>query len=162
VTSKSSPAEPRRPLRVGIAPPLGAAVRLLRDGRAGRVVAHAQGGLLCRVRLDGRAGPGETVECSGSELVPVADGSEVKERSPAATAGEVRRDARGLRPASGEVRVVLAPTSAEAGVSPPPAGRRDPAGPAGGQTATVTRPRVLAWLAHGAASSRAPHRLRAS
>jgi hypothetical protein len=42
---------------VGIAPPVGAAVLLVRDGRAGRVVAWSQGGLLCRVRLDGGAMP---------------------------------------------------------------------------------------------------------
>jgi hypothetical protein len=40
-------------------------VWLLRDGRFGRVVATAQGGLLCRVRPDGG---GPVVDCLGDEL----------------------------------------------------------------------------------------------
>lgn len=35
-----------------VGPPLGARVWLLRDGRVGRVVAMAQGGLLCRVLME--------------------------------------------------------------------------------------------------------------
>src|SRR5690349_3427772 len=94
-----------------VAPPLlPVAGWLLRDGRTGRVVAHSQGGLLCRVRLDGRAGPGETIECSGSELVLVTERPVGAEGSlPGLGPEEVTRDARGLRSTSTEVRVVLVP-----------------------------------------------------
>ena len=40
------------PDEVGAALPVGGRVWLLRDGRVGRIVAQAQGGLLCRVRLE--------------------------------------------------------------------------------------------------------------
>lgn len=49
----------------------GMLVWLLRDGRFGRVVATAQGGLVCRVRLEGGAG---VIECPGCELLPVRAG----------------------------------------------------------------------------------------
>jgi len=57
-----------------LAPQVGAKVWLTRDGRTGRVVAHAQGGLLCRVRLDeDGAAAGEVVQRPGCELLPLAD-----------------------------------------------------------------------------------------
>src|SRR4051794_9826912 len=148
MTSQSSPAGPVAPARVGIAPPFGAEVRLLRDGRAGRVVAHSQGGLLCRVRLDGKAGAGGTVECSGCELVPVESRAEVAGPPPDPGPEEVRRDARGLRPVSGEVRVVPVAASAAAGVPALPAGPRDAASPTGHATGVAARSRGLAWLTH--------------
>ena len=55
---------------VGIAPPVGSEVRLRRDGRTGRVVAHSQGGLLCRVRVDGGRAGATTLELPGCELLP--------------------------------------------------------------------------------------------
>jgi hypothetical protein len=49
----------------------GALVWLVRDGRFGRVVASAQGGLMCRVRPEG---PGAAVlELAGCDLLPVAE-----------------------------------------------------------------------------------------
>lgn len=51
------------------APPLSARVWLLASGRFGRVVTRAQGGLTCRVRLEG---DGLVVDCLGSELLELA------------------------------------------------------------------------------------------
>ncbi len=48
----------------------GALVWLVRDGRFGRVVASAQGGLLCRVRPEGAAA---VLELAGCELLPVRE-----------------------------------------------------------------------------------------
>jgi hypothetical protein len=45
-------------------------VRLRRDGRTGRVVAHSQGGLLCRVRVEGGRAGATTLELPGCELLP--------------------------------------------------------------------------------------------
>jgi hypothetical protein len=54
----------------GGAPPVGARVWLLRDGRAGRVVALSQGGLLCHVRPEGLGGA--TLRRPGCDLLPLA------------------------------------------------------------------------------------------
>jgi hypothetical protein len=61
-----------RPTAPTLAPRVGAKVWLTRDGRSGRVVAHAQGGLLCRVRLEDGAAAGEIVQRPGCELLPLA------------------------------------------------------------------------------------------
>ena len=50
-------------------PPIGTRVWLLRDGRAGRVVALSQGGLLCHVRPEDG---GSTLRRPGGELLPLA------------------------------------------------------------------------------------------
>ena len=54
-----------------LALPVGARVWLMRDGRTGRVVACAQGGLLYRVRLDGEAGA--TLVRTGGDLMRLHD-----------------------------------------------------------------------------------------
>ena len=58
----------------GLGAPVGGRVWLLALGRSGRVVAQAQGGLLCRVRLDdGAAAPPTTVVCAGGDLLPLLE-----------------------------------------------------------------------------------------
>jgi hypothetical protein len=52
------------------APRPGTRVWMVRDGRFGRVVATAQGGLICRVRPDGG---GPAVECLGDDLFYLDD-----------------------------------------------------------------------------------------
>jgi hypothetical protein len=51
--------------------PVGARVWLMREGRTGRVVACAQGGLLYRVRLDGEGAP--TLVRTGGDLMRLQD-----------------------------------------------------------------------------------------
>lgn len=63
----------RRPAAPPLAPPVGARAWLARDSRAGRVVAHAHGGLLCRVRLEDGPGAGSVVARPGCELLRLAD-----------------------------------------------------------------------------------------
>jgi hypothetical protein len=116
---------------VGIAPPVGAAVLLVRDGRAGRVVAWSQGGLLCRVRLDGGADAGATVECAGCELrpLPAAEARAEPARPPAMPEppreGAAPRSPGGLRPAAAILRLV---SPAPAPPEPDrPAPRQEPA-----------------------------------
>ena len=53
--------------------PVGATVWLPREGRRGRVVVRAHGGLLYRVRLEGD-GEGRLLERPGCELSPVDEG----------------------------------------------------------------------------------------
>ena len=53
-----------------LAPPVGGKVWLLHGGGFGRVVAIGQGGLVCRVRLEG--GTAALVDCPGCELLPLA------------------------------------------------------------------------------------------
>jgi hypothetical protein len=51
--------------------PVGARVWVMREGRSGRVVACAQGGLLYRVRLDG--GDGAVLVRTGGDLLRLHD-----------------------------------------------------------------------------------------
>ena len=51
--------------------PVGARVWLLREGYSGRIVARAQGGLLYRVRREGRAT--ESLFCPGCDLLRLHD-----------------------------------------------------------------------------------------
>src|SRR3954453_23970859 len=88
---------------VGIAPPVGSEVRLRRDGPTGRVVAHSQGGLVCRVRGDGGGAGATTLELPGCELLPAPQ--------PAAEAAPVPDEAgvekpSGPGPGSAVVRVM--------------------------------------------------------
>jgi hypothetical protein len=119
---------PRGGGSVGIAPAVGTTVRLVRDGRVGRVVAWSQGGLLCRVRVDGGADAGATVECAGCELLPLPAAETRAEPATAATVPEEPgppRSAGGLRPAAAILRLVApAPAPAE----PDSAARQEPAG----------------------------------
>lgn len=61
------------PSPVEAAPRPGTRAWLLLDGGFGRVVAVGQGGLTCRIRLDGT---GEVVDRPGCELLQVVDGSD--------------------------------------------------------------------------------------
>jgi hypothetical protein len=54
-----------------LALPVGARVWLMREGRTGRVVTCAQGGLLYRVRLDGN--DGATLVRTGGDLLRLHD-----------------------------------------------------------------------------------------
>ena len=60
----------------GAAPRPGTLVWLLREGGFGRVVATAQGGLLCRVRPEAGGAAAPVLECLGCELLPVAGGGD--------------------------------------------------------------------------------------
>lgn len=57
----------------GLGTRVGGRVWLIAAGRSGRVVAHAQGGLLCRVRLDGPVADAATVVCAGGDLLPLLE-----------------------------------------------------------------------------------------
>jgi hypothetical protein len=53
--------------------PVGIRVWLPREGRHGRVIVQAQGGLLYRVRLEGGTAP-QLLDCSACELRPASEG----------------------------------------------------------------------------------------
>jgi hypothetical protein len=69
MASNSTPSQATVAAATG-APRPGTRVWLLRDGRFGRVVTTAQGGLICRVRPEGG---GPDVECLGDELFYLDD-----------------------------------------------------------------------------------------
>jgi hypothetical protein len=69
MASSSTPGQAAVAAAAG-APRPGARVWLLRDGRFGRVVTTAQGGLICRVRPEDGS---PDVECLGDELFYLDD-----------------------------------------------------------------------------------------
>jgi hypothetical protein len=133
---------------IGIAPPVGSEVRLRRDGRTGRVVAHSQGGLLCRVRVEGGRAGSTTLELPGCELLPPHQPA--PELAPA-TADATADLPAGPGPGSVIVRVIeQASEAARSGSDGPvPAAQAAPPGLAEGSPTwtAASRPSLMSHLA---------------